>query len=106
MNHPVQLLQSTFSSNAEIESWDSQSVLMHKEILIDLPPSQSYMHDSGPYWFGVDPVWNLAENRLNFSNSLKMKLSVILGIAQMTFGVFLSLLNYTYVTSNIIVKFI
>ncbi|KAK6111582.1 V-type ATPase subunit family protein [Brugia pahangi] len=87
--------------NAEIESWDSQSILMHKEIMIDLPPSRSYMHDSGPYWFGVDPVWNLAENRLNFSNSLKMKLSVILGIAQMTFGVFLSLLNYIYFKSKI-----
>lgn len=75
---------------------------MHKEILIDLPPSRSYMHDSGPYWFGVDPIWNLAENRLNFSNSLKMKLSVILGIAQMTFGVFLSLLNYMYVIARFV----
>lgn len=62
--------------------------------MIDLPPNPSYMHDSGPYYFGVDPIWNLAENRLNFSNSLKMKLSVILGITQMAFGVMLSLLNY------------
>ncbi|KAM3725124.1 V-type proton ATPasesubunit a [Dirofilaria immitis] len=87
--------------NAEIESWDRQSILMHKEMLIDLPPSRSYMHDSGPYWFGVDPIWNMAKNRLNFSNSLKMKLSVVLGIAQMTFGVFLSLLNYIYFKSKI-----
>ncbi|VDK73077.1 unnamed protein product [Onchocerca ochengi] len=85
--------------NTEIESWDSESIRLHKEIVIDLPPSRSYMHDNGPYWFGVDPIWNLAENRLNFSNSLKMKLSVILGIAQMTFGVFLSLLNYIIIWS-------
>lgn len=68
---------------------------------ISLPPSPSFMHDSGPYSFGIDPIWNLAENRLNFSNSLKMKLSVILGIAQMTFGVFLSLLNYMYVVAKL-----
>uniref|UniRef100_A0A915PWN9 V-type proton ATPase subunit a n=1 Tax=Setaria digitata TaxID=48799 RepID=A0A915PWN9_9BILA len=85
----------------EIESWDNQSIRMNKEIMIDLPPSQSYMHDSGPYWFGVDPIWNMAENRLNFLNSLKMKLSVILGITHMTFGVFLSLLNYIYFKSKI-----
>lgn len=81
-------------SDSEVEFWHNQSVLTKKEITIDLPPYPSYMHSSGPYWFGVDPVWNMAENRLNFSNSLKMKLSVILGITQMTFGVFLSLLNY------------
>ncbi|MCP9265386.1 hypothetical protein DINM_020665 [Dirofilaria immitis] len=90
--------------NAEIESWDRQSILMHKEMLIDLPPSRSYMHDSGPYWFGVDPIWNMAKNRLNFSNSLKMKLSVVLGIAQMTFGILFMLCIFVYLCVQIIVK--
>uniref|UniRef100_A0AC34Q8Q7 V-type proton ATPase subunit a n=1 Tax=Panagrolaimus sp. JU765 TaxID=591449 RepID=A0AC34Q8Q7_9BILA len=72
-----------------------------KEMMLILPADPGFDHDKGPYAFGVDPIWNIGENKLNFLNSLKMKLSVITGIAQMTFGVFLSLQNYRYFKSAI-----
>jgi len=46
-----------------------------------------------PYPFGVDPVWKGAANELLFYNSLKMKMSIIIGIAQMSLGIFIKLLN-------------
>ncbi|CAJ0931186.1 unnamed protein product, partial [Mesorhabditis belari] len=86
----------------EFTHWfENQEAQKKEDILIELNPDTAYRHDMGPYPFGVDPVWNLAENKLNFLNSMKMKLSVILGISQMTFGVLLSFQNYKFRNSKI-----
>ena len=57
--------------------------------------------DNCTHVFGLDGKWYLAENELAFINSLKMKLSVIFGVAHMVLGIFLSGLNYIF-TGNVL----
>jgi V-type H+-transporting ATPase subunit a len=48
---------------------------------------------TGPYPFGLDPAWAGADNELLFVNSMKMKLSVLVGVCQMFLGVCLRFSN-------------
>jgi len=57
------------------------------------PPWQDPM---GPYPFGLDWAWEGATNQLVYVNSLKMKLSVLFGVMQMTVGVLLRWSNAFY----------
>lgn len=50
-------------------------------------------HPQCVYPVGVDPAWHTAGNELQFLNSLKMKIAVILGVLQMSLGVFLKACN-------------
>ena len=49
------------------------------------------------YKFGLDPIWYVTTNELQFVNSLKMKLSVIFGVFQMTIGIILKGFNAIFV---------
>ncbi|KAL7997802.1 putative V-type ATPase, V0 complex, 116kDa subunit family [Plasmopara halstedii] len=48
------------------------------------------------YAIGLDPIWKTSSNELLFFNSFKMKISVIFGIVQMTFGILLKGWNNLY----------
>lgn len=87
-------------------TWNAH--VMEKSQYLQLDPAIPGVYSGNPYPFGIDPIWNLASNKLTFLNSYKMKMSVILGIIQMTFGVILSLFNHIYFrrTLNIILQFI
>jgi V-type H+-transporting ATPase subunit a len=45
------------------------------------------------YSLGVDPVWYLSDNELTFINNMKMKMSVIFGVSQMSLGIFMKAFN-------------
>ncbi|CAG8774324.1 1365_t:CDS:2, partial [Acaulospora morrowiae] len=55
----------------------------------------------GVYPIGVDPAWHGTDNYLVFTNSYKMKMSVILGVIQMSFGIILTVFNYVYFRKTI-----
>ena len=44
----------------------------------------------------MDPIWAVASNNLNYLNSLKMKISVIIAVVHMTLGVFVKASNALY----------
>eukprot|EP01097_Dermamoeba_algensis_P008082 TRINITY_DN5250_c0_g1_i1.p1 TRINITY_DN5250_c0_g1~~TRINITY_DN5250_c0_g1_i1.p1 ORF type:complete len:795 (-),score=169.28 TRINITY_DN5250_c0_g1_i1:76-2460(-) len=67
-----------FGSSWEFETNTTQFATQHKEL---------------PYPFGVDPVWKGAKNELAYYNSLKMKMSIIFGVSQMTLGIMMQAVN-------------
>lgn len=73
-----------------------------------LDPANNTGYHGYPYVFGMDPIWQVAENKIIFQNAFKMKISIILGVMHMLFGVFLSLWNHKFFKKslNIYAEFI
>ncbi|KAI9128016.1 hypothetical protein K1719_001009 [Acacia pycnantha] len=57
------------------------------------------------YPFGVDPVWHGSRTELPFLNSLKMKMSILLGVAQMNLGIIISFFNAKFFGNGLNVWF-
>ncbi|XP_061856582.1 V-type proton ATPase 116 kDa subunit a 3 [Colius striatus] len=78
---------------ANHSSWSSDYLATHPSLTLD--PNVTGVFQ-GPYPFGIDPIWSLATNHLNFLNSFKMKMSVVLGIVHMGFGILLGAFNHVH----------
>jgi len=88
------------SLNVVGSSWQTQlhdeEILGTKNAMLDPNTRKTAEWYGTPYPFGVDPVWQVSENKIVFLNAFKMKVSIILGVIHMTFGVCLSYWNATY----------
>ncbi|ELR46720.1 V-type proton ATPase 116 kDa subunit a isoform 3 [Bos mutus] len=78
---------------ANQSGWSDAFLAQHQLLALDPNVTGVFL---GPYPFGIDPVWSLAVNHLSFLNSFKMKMSIILGVTHMTFGVVLGVFNHVH----------
>jgi len=79
-----------FGSNWH-NNYNESTLMSNKDLQLN-PSTHDY--DQYPYPIGLDPVWQVAENKIIFMNSYKMKISIIFGVIHMLFGVLLSLWNH------------
>lgn len=57
------------------------------------------------YPFGVDPHWRGSRTELPFLNSLKMKMSILLGVAHMNLGIMLSYFNARFFSNSLDIRY-
>lgn len=57
-----------------------------------------------PYPFGVDPSWRGSRSELPFLNSLKMKMSILLGVVHMNLGILLSYFNARFFGNSLDIR--
>ena len=89
MSIPTYLYQSNYGP------WTNDSNLFNLSTQWEINQTLYPVHDT-VYPIGVDPEWYHKQNTLAFFNSMKMKMAVILGVVQMTFGLFLMCANHLY----------
>ncbi|XP_058161065.1 V-type proton ATPase 116 kDa subunit a 3 [Dasypus novemcinctus] len=73
--------------------WSDTFLAQHPVLTLDPNVPNVFQR---PYPFGIDPIWSLATNHLSFLNSFKMKMSVIVGVVHMAFGVCLGVFNHVH----------
>ncbi|TDG47003.1 hypothetical protein AWZ03_006584 [Drosophila navojoa] len=85
--------------------YNTSTVTDHSTPYLTLRPNISNFKT---YPVGVDPIWQLADNKIIFLNTFKMKLSIIFGVFHMIFGVCMSVVNFIHYKkyASIILEFV
>ncbi|KAL7636804.1 UNVERIFIED_CONTAM: hypothetical protein RMT77_012560 [Armadillidium vulgare] len=94
-----------FGSRFHVGNISRTAVLQDHKTEFMLNPADPSDYERTPYPMGMDPIWQLSLNKITFQNSFKMKISVIVGIIHMTFGIVLSFLNYRHFKKTIDIVF-
>ncbi|PAA75569.1 hypothetical protein BOX15_Mlig018962g4, partial [Macrostomum lignano] len=99
-SHSVNIFGSGWSVKGQFSnmSIDQVAVELRKHESLQLNPNSSDAKawQGNPYPFGLDPIWQVSVNKITFSNTIKMKASVVLGVIHMVFGVCVGLTNHLY----------
>lgn len=66
----------------------------HEVLRNGKPAADRKIECTPPY--GIDPFWGKAKNEITYLNSFKMKMSIIIGVLQMLFGLLLKGCNALY----------
>ena len=93
-----------FGSSFQVYQSDEHIMGVKSEMIDPAPPfneDRQPGYYGTPYIFGIDPIWQVAENKIVFLNAFKMKISIILGVLHMLFGVFMSLGNHKYFNNTV-----
>merc|ERR1712193_235638 len=64
-----------------------------EKVIWSAPSLHSASNFTKPYTLGVDPIWRWSSSNVGFTNSLKMKMAIIIGVTHMTMGVVLKAFN-------------
>lgn len=75
-------------------NYNKSTVMTNK--MLQLNPASDDFSSEDVYPIGLDPIWQLASNKIIFLNSYKMKLSIIFGVVHMIFGVCMSTVNHNF----------
>ncbi|KII60285.1 V-type proton ATPase subunit a isoform 1 [Thelohanellus kitauei] len=85
---------SKYKSHERLESGTTAGTTNDSHRIITVDVNTNF--DGTAYPIGLDPIWMFAKNKLNLINSVKMKLSIIIGFFHMLFGMILGSMNHQF----------